>query len=122
MGVPPVPVSGVPWAVLRAVGVAVPFAREIVGVRHQFDQEFVIDATATTETLGVAPTPWDDVVPAAWGHRLPCGEHADTVVGMGLFSAWVLVALTALAAIGCAVPAWRLTRRERVADRPGRAR
>ncbi|MCU1604398.1 MAG: NAD-dependent epimerase/dehydratase [Modestobacter sp.] len=59
---PPVPVSGVPWPVLRAVGVAVPFAREIVGVRHQFDQEFVIDATATTETLGVAPTPWDDVV------------------------------------------------------------
>ena len=67
MGVPPVPVSGVPWPVLRAVGVAVPFAREIVGVRHQFDQEFVTDATATTETFGLAPTPWDDVVRAVVG-------------------------------------------------------
>ncbi|HEV7726875.1 MAG TPA: hypothetical protein VGO74_08105 [Modestobacter sp.] len=41
---------------------------------------------------------------------------------MGLFSAWVLVACTALAAVGCATPAWRLTRRERVADRSGRVR
>ena len=67
MGVPPVPVSGVPWPVLRAVGTAVPFAREIVGVRHQFDQEFVTDATATTETFGLVPTPWDDVVRAVVG-------------------------------------------------------
>jgi hypothetical protein len=37
---------------------------------------------------------------------------------MGLSSAWVLVALTALTAAGCASAAWRLTRRER----PGRAR
>jgi hypothetical protein len=41
---------------------------------------------------------------------------------MGLFSAWVLVVCTVLATIGCAVPAWRLTRRAAVADRPGRAR
>jgi hypothetical protein len=41
---------------------------------------------------------------------------------MGLVSAWVLIACTALAAIGCALPAWRLARRERVADRPGRTR
>ena len=41
---------------------------------------------------------------------------------MGLVFAWVLVAWTALAAVGCAVPAWRLTRRERVVERPRRAR
>jgi hypothetical protein len=41
---------------------------------------------------------------------------------MGLFSAWVLVTLTALAALGLAAPAWRLTRRDVVAGRPGRAR
>jgi hypothetical protein len=41
---------------------------------------------------------------------------------MGLVSAWALIVCTALAAIGCAVPAWRLTRHQRAADRPGRAR
>ncbi len=64
MGVAPVPVTGIPWPVLRAVGIAVPMMREVVDVRHQFDQEFVIDATATTETFGIAATPWDDVVRA----------------------------------------------------------
>jgi hypothetical protein len=33
---------------------------------------------------------------------------------MGLVSAWVLVALTALTAIGCAASAWRIARRGRV--------
>ncbi|MBN1094114.1 NAD(P)H-binding protein [Blastococcus sp. TML/M2B] len=64
MGVPPVPVSSVPWPVLRAVGLAVPVMREVVAIRHQFDQEFVIDASATTATFGLEPTPWDDVVAA----------------------------------------------------------
>jgi nucleoside-diphosphate-sugar epimerase len=64
MRVAPVPVTGIPWPVLRAVGLAVPLTREVVAVRHQFDQEFVIDATATTETFGLAATPWDEVVRA----------------------------------------------------------
>ncbi|SDX55634.1 hypothetical protein SAMN05661080_00457 [Modestobacter sp. DSM 44400] len=41
---------------------------------------------------------------------------------MGLVSAWVLITCTVLAAAGCATSAWRLTRRERIADRSGRAR
>jgi hypothetical protein len=41
---------------------------------------------------------------------------------MGLFSAWVLVTLTALAALGLAASAWRLARRDVVAGRPGRVR
>jgi hypothetical protein len=41
---------------------------------------------------------------------------------MGLVSAWVLVALTALVSLGLAASAWRLTRRDVVAGRPGRAR
>jgi nucleoside-diphosphate-sugar epimerase len=60
-------VSGVPWPMLRAVGVAVPFLREVVAVRHQFDQPYVIDASATTATFGLEPTPWDDVVRATAG-------------------------------------------------------
>jgi nucleoside-diphosphate-sugar epimerase len=67
MGRPPVPVSGIPWPVLRAIGVAVPFMREIAAMRHQFDQEFVIDASATTATFGLTATPWDEVVAATAG-------------------------------------------------------
>jgi nucleoside-diphosphate-sugar epimerase len=67
LGVPEVRVSGIPWPVLRAVGLAVPMMREVVDVRHQFDQEFVIDATATTATFGLTATPWDDVMAATAG-------------------------------------------------------
>jgi hypothetical protein len=38
--------------------------REVVDVRHQFDQPFVIDAAETTATFGLAPTPWEMVVRA----------------------------------------------------------
>jgi hypothetical protein len=60
-------VSGRPWPVLRAVGVAVPFLREVVEMRHQFDQEFFVDATATTATFGISATLWGRVVAAAAG-------------------------------------------------------
>src|SRR5215213_6333259 len=62
--VPPVPVSGVPWSALRAVGLAVPMMREVVDVRHQFDQPYVIDATATTAVFGLTATPWEETVRA----------------------------------------------------------
>ena len=64
ISVPPVPVTGIPWPVLRAVGVAVPMVRELVAVRHQWDQDFVIDASGTTPTFGLTATPWDEVVRA----------------------------------------------------------
>jgi nucleoside-diphosphate-sugar epimerase len=67
LGVPPVPVSTIPWPVLRAVGLAVPMMREVVAVRHQFDQEFVIDAGATTATFGLTATGWDEVTAATAG-------------------------------------------------------
>ena len=64
LGVPPGPVTGIPWPVLRAVGVVVPMMREVVAIRHQFDQEFVIDSSATTQTFGLTATPWDEVLAA----------------------------------------------------------
>jgi nucleoside-diphosphate-sugar epimerase len=67
LGVPPVPVSGIAWPVLRAVGLVVPMMREVVEIRHQFDQEFVIDATGTTAAFGLTATPWDEVVRATAG-------------------------------------------------------
>src|SRR5690349_11403583 len=62
LGKPAPKVSGVPWPVLRAAGLVTPLMREVVDVRHQFDQPYVIDATATTTTFGLTATPWDDVV------------------------------------------------------------
>ena len=67
MHVPAVPVSGIPWPVVRAVGLAVPMMREIAAMRHQFDQEFIIDASATTATFGITATPWDEVMRATAG-------------------------------------------------------
>ncbi|ROP34581.1 nucleoside-diphosphate-sugar epimerase [Pseudokineococcus lusitanus] len=57
-------VSGMPWPVLRAVGLAVPQMGEIVGIRHQWDGDFVLDATETTAVLGLTATPWDEAVRA----------------------------------------------------------
>ena len=62
LGKPAPKVSGIPWPVLRAVGIVTPMMREVVDIRHQFDQPYVIDATATTATFGLTATPWDDVV------------------------------------------------------------
>lgn len=71
MGAPPAEVSGTPWPVLRAVGLAVPLMRELVAIRHQWDQEFVLDAAETTAVLGLRATPWDDVVRATVGAAVP---------------------------------------------------
>jgi nucleoside-diphosphate-sugar epimerase len=67
MSAPAPRVTGIPWPVLSAIGLAVPLMREVVAVRHQFDQEFVTDASATTTTFGLTATPWDDVVRATAG-------------------------------------------------------
>jgi nucleoside-diphosphate-sugar epimerase len=67
MGVEPKGVSGVPWPLLRAAGVAVPLVRELVDIRHQWDAPFVLDSAETTEVFGLTPTPWDDVVRATAG-------------------------------------------------------
>jgi hypothetical protein len=50
--------------------------RELVAIRHQWDQPFVIDATETTDVLGVEPTPWAEVVQvtAGDGVRRPAGR------------------------------------------------
>ncbi len=67
MSAPRVRVSGIPWPVLRAAGLAVPVLREMLAIRHQWDQDYVSDATATTETFGLTATPWDEVVRATAG-------------------------------------------------------
>ena len=70
LGAPRPRVSGVPWSVLRATGLFVPFLREVAAMRHQFDQDFVVDGSATTATFGIAATPWDGVIRATAGAAL----------------------------------------------------
>jgi len=67
LGAPPARVGGLPWPVLRAIGAVQPQMREIVAIRHQWDQPFVLDSTDTSEVFGLQPTPWDDVVRATAG-------------------------------------------------------
>ncbi len=71
MGRTPGPVSGVPWPVLRALGSVVPFARELVEVRHQWDAPFLMEWAETSETFGLTATPWADVVRASVGAPVP---------------------------------------------------
>ena len=67
LGHPAPAVTGMPWWLLRSIGTVVPFLREVVDVRHQFDQPFVTDSSATTATFGLTATPWADVVTATAG-------------------------------------------------------
>ena len=64
---PPARVGRIPWSVLRGLALVSPMVREVVDIRHQFDREYVVDASATTATFGLAPTPWDEVVSATAG-------------------------------------------------------
>src|SRR4051812_35669173 len=92
LGRPAPRVSGIPWPALRAVGVALPFMREVVDVRHQFDQPYVIDAASTTATFGLTATPWEQVVAAcasavpgaaAWGRGPASSWGGDVALSGG---------------------------------------
>jgi nucleoside-diphosphate-sugar epimerase len=61
-GVPMPPVGAVTRPVIRVAGLVVPIARAFGEVLHQFERPFVIDATETTETFGIVPTPWSDCI------------------------------------------------------------
>jgi nucleoside-diphosphate-sugar epimerase len=76
LGAPPARVSGLPWPVLRGIGLVQPQMREVVGIRHQWDQPFVIDSTETSDVLGLTATPWAEVVRATAGDgvRRPVGR------------------------------------------------
>ena len=55
-GVPDRGVLVPPRPVVRALGLAVPFVRELAEVRYQFVQPFVLDSSETEKTFGLAPT------------------------------------------------------------------
>ena len=78
--------SGIPWPVLRAVGLVVPVMREVVDVRHQFDQEYVIDATRDHGDLraGRDPVGGDGARDGGRGAGEP--SEAPAVITVGAWS------------------------------------
>jgi nucleoside-diphosphate-sugar epimerase len=58
-GVKPVPVKALPRFVMRAAGAVVPMARELAEMDYQFYAPFLMDATETEQTFGLAVTDLD---------------------------------------------------------------
>ncbi|SBT51911.1 NAD-dependent epimerase/dehydratase family protein [Micromonospora auratinigra] len=61
-GAPAPRLTRMPYPVLWLAGVVSPFVRELRETAYQFDRPFVMDSTAATATLGIAPTPLDRVI------------------------------------------------------------
>ena len=59
VGRAPGAVRAIPAPLVRAMGVAVPFLRELAETRHQFDRPFVLDASETERVFGLTATPWE---------------------------------------------------------------
>ena len=67
-----VKVKAIPAALLKAVGVFSPMMRELPEMLYQFERPFVIDATDTTDTFGIIPTPLAEQLRATIAsYRLP---------------------------------------------------
>ncbi|MFG2053589.1 NAD-dependent epimerase/dehydratase family protein [Micromonospora sp. NPDC048930] len=62
VGAPAPKLTRMPYPLLWLAGFANPMARELRETAYQFDRPFVMDSTAATATLGVEPTPLDQVV------------------------------------------------------------
>ncbi len=63
-GVPMPKVSAYSRGTVTALGTVVPLVRALKEVLPQFEHPWVIDASETTETFGLEPTPWDECVRA----------------------------------------------------------
>ncbi|MGY1672418.1 NAD-dependent epimerase/dehydratase family protein [Geodermatophilus sp. SYSU D00710] len=61
-GRPPVAVRRVPTAVLRAAGLVDRPVRELVEMRYEFEEPFVVDSSRITERLGLRATPYEEGV------------------------------------------------------------
>ena len=63
--------SRVPKLAVRAIGLFVPFMREVVEMMYQWDVPFSVDDSRFRRTFGIAPTPIETQVAevAAWARR-----------------------------------------------------
>ncbi|MFB9376195.1 NAD-dependent epimerase/dehydratase family protein [Kineococcus gynurae] len=64
LGRRPPRVRVLPRPLVGALGLVVPFLRELREVEHQFRRPFVADGTATAALLGVTATPWSEALAA----------------------------------------------------------
>ena len=64
-GAPAPRLSTIPYPVMWAVGLFVPLVRELRTTRYQFASSFVVDASLTETTFGLAPTDLAVVLKAA---------------------------------------------------------
>ncbi|HEV3212826.1 MAG TPA: NAD-dependent epimerase/dehydratase family protein [Acidimicrobiales bacterium] len=86
-GLPTPAVRRVPWSVVRAAGLVVHQLRGLHEIAYQFDEPFVVDSTAFTDTFGVCPTPFGEACAAtvAWWRRrrgFPLPSLADASSSM----------------------------------------
>lgn len=75
-GTGPVPVRGLPSAVLGVASLFSPLLRELKEIRYQFDRPFVVDASAYEAEFTVRATPVDQQVMATvdwWRERTAAG-------------------------------------------------
>ena len=80
-GVDRVRVATMPWPLVRAMGLVVPFMRELKETHHQFVRPFVLDSSDYVRTFGEGPTPPADQYAATigwWRDRL--GAAVPTTV------------------------------------------
>jgi nucleoside-diphosphate-sugar epimerase len=78
-GVEDVGCSPVPWPVVVAGGVFVPFFKELRETRYQFDRPFVMDSDAATAAFGLQATPVEEAAAATvawWRERLAAATPA----------------------------------------------
>ena len=61
VGRPPVTVKAYPRWVVRGFGLLNSQMRELQETEYQFTRPYVMDSSAITAELGLAPTPWDEV-------------------------------------------------------------
>ena len=61
-GLPHVKIRQIPAIALRLGGLFSPVIRELLEVRYQFSEPFVIESSDTTEVFGLEPTPMDEQV------------------------------------------------------------
>ncbi|MCX4474358.1 NAD-dependent epimerase/dehydratase family protein [Micromonospora sp. NBC_01655] len=77
-GAPAPRLTRLPYPALWLGGLVNPFARELRETAYQFDRPYLLDSTAATATLGLAPTPLDralaDTVAALRGATPPVGR------------------------------------------------
>ncbi len=76
-GTGPGRVRATPWPLLRLAGLRNPTARELLEMRYEFDEPFLVDSSRIARELGVTATPYADAIAATLaGYRAGAARGA----------------------------------------------